>query len=112
MDIDKIKYYHAHLYFNEGTIKAAKSLGEAAQKMFGVRVGTYHERPVGPHPVWSCQLTVPESLFAKVIPWLTLNRGPIDCFVHPVTGDDLDDHTKYAMWLGSSYDLNLKIFES
>src|SRR5215207_8429945 len=38
--------------------------------------------------------------FARLLPWLMLNRDPLDVFVHPETGDDLADHRDHAMWLG------------
>jgi aromatic ring-cleaving dioxygenase len=107
MQIDTIQYYHAHLYYDETSITFAKSLALEAHESFGIKIGTFHERPVGPHPVWSCQLTVPVKLFGQVIPWLALNRGVLDVFVHPVTGDDIEDHTRHVMWLGRSFPLNL-----
>jgi aromatic ring-cleaving dioxygenase len=109
--IDSILLYHAHLYYGPHNIEEAKGLADAAAKLFGVDVGHFHQRPVGPHPAWSCQLTVQVDQFSKVIPWLSLNRGAIDVFIHPETGDDLSDHTQFIMWLGKSYDLNLGMFE-
>ena len=52
-----------------GTIlQQLKALGAAAQQRFGVPVGHYHTRPVGPHPRGSCQLTVPpETGLTEVI---------------------------------------------
>lgn len=51
-DIDLIKGYHAHVYFDESTIEPAKALCEEAGKRFGVTVGRMHHRPIGPHPCW------------------------------------------------------------
>jgi aromatic ring-cleaving dioxygenase len=107
MHTNSIQYYHAHLYYDETTIELAKSLGARAHELFGIKLGRFHERPVGPHPVWSCQLTVPVPLFAQVIPWLALNRSALNVFVHPVTGDDIADHTLHVMWLGQSFPLLL-----
>ncbi len=107
MNTDAIQYYHAHLYYDETSIVLAKAVGAQAHETFGIKVGTFHERPVGPHPVWSCQLTVPVKLFGQVVPWLALNRGVLNVFVHPVTGDDIEDHTKHVMWLGKSFPLFL-----
>jgi aromatic ring-cleaving dioxygenase len=107
MQTDIIQYYHAHLYYDEATIEFAKKVAAEAHVLFGIRIGTFHERPVGPHPVWSCELTVPVSLFGEVVPWLALKRGALNIFVHPITGDDIVDHTKHVMWLGQSFALNL-----
>jgi len=31
-------------------------------------------------------------------------------FLHPETGDDLKDHTDYAIWMGAMRELDLSIF--
>ena len=46
--------------------------------------------------------------FARLVPWLMLNRGPLDVLVHPSTGDDLADHTAHALWLGEQLPLRLE----
>jgi aromatic ring-cleaving dioxygenase len=73
-------------------------------------MGRVHERPVGPHPAWSCQLTFDAADFDRVIPWLEDHRGELDVFVHGQTGDDLADHTTHASWLGKAYELKLDMF--
>ena len=109
-DISLIKEFHAHLYYDVERLPLAGSLRTRVQEKFGIFVGTLHERNVGPHLTWSCQLTVPVELFTPVITWLALNRGAVDVFVHPDTGNDLLDHTAYVMWLGRSYDLKTDMF--
>ncbi|WP_191601115.1 DOPA 4,5-dioxygenase family protein [Marinomonas algicola] len=103
--------YHAHLYFNDATsMGAAMKIAEAALETFPIKVGRFHQRPVGPHPLWSCQLSFAAETFGDFIPWLMLNRGDIDVFLHPLTGDDYVDHTQGASWLGQSYPLDLTGF--
>lgn len=70
-------------------------------------MGRFHDRPVGPHPMWSYQVAFAPALFAGLVPWLLLNRGALDVFVHPNTGDDLADHRDRALWLGRSHILDL-----
>jgi DOPA 4,5-dioxygenase len=36
-----------------------------------------------------------------------LNRDGLDILVHPLTDDMLDDHTVYALWLGTPINLKL-----
>ena len=110
--IDQIKEYHAHLYYDEKRLPMAQALREHVHTKFGVFVGTLHQRNVGPHLTWSCQITVPKEMFGTIIPWLSLNRGDVDVFVHADTGDDFLDHTAHVMWLGRSYDLNKGIFKT
>lgn len=106
-----ISGFHAHVYFDADTIDAARTLCEQARDRFGISMGRMHERPVGPHPDWSCQLSVPPEKFADVIPWLALNRKGLTIFVHPETGDDLVDHRDGPIWMGAVRPIDLTMFE-
>ncbi len=103
----EIREYHAHVYFDSVRMEQARALCQAAGERFALRVGRIHERPVGPHPRWSCQLTFTPELFAELLPWLLLNRAGLTVFVHPDTGDDVKDHTDRALWLGEMLELDL-----
>ena len=103
--------YHAHVYFDESTIEQARALCSAAAKQFGVTMGRVHEKPVGPHPRWSCQLAFDASRFDALIPWLDAHRAGLSILVHARTGNDLEDHTTNASWLGEPVALNLSIFQ-
>jgi aromatic ring-cleaving dioxygenase len=105
------KGYHAHIYFGPETVAQARALAEEAGRLFKVSVGRVHEKLVGPHPAWSCQLAFSAAEFDKVIPWLDANRGGMDVFVHGISGDDLTDHTEYAYWLGNEWQLDLSMFQ-
>lgn len=106
----EITGFHAHLYYTQDTLAQARRLCEAARDRFGLAMGRMHERPVGPHPMWSCQLAFPPALFGELVPWLALNRDGLIVFVHPLTGDDLADHTRHALWMGAMPALDLSIF--
>ena len=103
--------YHAHVYFDADTVAQAKALVAEAGSRFDVQVGRVHEKLVGPHPRWSCQLAFRASEFDKLIPWLDAHRGQLDVFVHGDTGDDLADHTTHAYWLGNEWPLKLEMFQ-
>ena len=111
-DTGAIRDFHAHVYFDAATLEQARSLCEAAARRFDLTMGRVHERPVGPHPCWSCQLAFAPERFGEVIPWLALNRGGLTVFVHPNTGDDLRDHRDHALWMGRIEPLKLSMFES
>ena len=106
----QISGYHAHVYFDETTVAQAHTLCEVAAARFGVQMGRVHERPVGPHPMWSSQLGATPEQFAELLPWLALNRDGLIVFCHPDTGDDLADHRDHAIWLGTGLELDLSIF--
>jgi len=108
----EITGYHAHVYFTAGAVDQARALCEAARDRFDtVAMGRVHEKPVGPHPRWSCQLAFPPETFGVLIPWLALNRDGLTIFIHTCSGDDIPDHTDYAMWMGELLELNLAALE-
>jgi len=105
----RIVGYHAHVYFNAQTLAQARALCEEAARRFPIKMGRVHERPVGPHPDWSCQLAFRAGLFEEVVMWLVMHRAGLDVFIHPVTGNDLIDHRDYAIWLGAVRPLDLSV---
>lgn len=110
-DLSIIKGYHAHVYFDRETVQQAEHLCQAAGRSFGVGIGRMHEKPVGPHPKWSCQLSATPAQFSNLLPWLALNREGLVIFAHPDTGQHLADHRDRAIWLGVGLELDLSIFE-
>ena len=104
--------WHAHVYFDASTRTAAWTLRETIEAELAGRMtmGRFHEKPVGPHPMWSYQLGISSIEFPYVFGWLTLNHGALDVFVHPNTDDALRDHRDCAVWLGKSYSLRLDGF--
>ncbi|MEQ3669786.1 DOPA 4,5-dioxygenase family protein [Pseudophaeobacter sp.] len=109
--ISSIQGYHTHVYFDADSLQAAKTLCDSAVARFGVQMGRIHEKPVGPHPMWSCQLAATPAQFTELLPWLALNRGDLIVFAHPETGNDLEDHRDHGIWLGCGLDLDLSIFD-
>lgn len=106
----RIKSYHAHVYFDEATADQARALCEMAARHFDVVQGRMHAKPIGPHPMGSCQLGCSPLVFADLLPWLALNRDGLVIFAHPETGDHLADHRDHAIWLGGYLPLDLSLF--
>lgn len=104
-----IKGFHAHVYFNAETLDAATGLCRTAEQMFDVKMGRVHEKPVGPHPLWSCQLAFDPETFGKIVPWLATHRNGLAVLVHPETGDDVKDHTEHAIWMGEVLRLDISV---
>jgi aromatic ring-cleaving dioxygenase len=109
-DPGQITGYHAHIYYDPATTRAtAARLREEIGRLFGGRVGNWHDEPVGPHPIAMYQVAFPVSEFPRLVPWLMLNRSGLDVLVHPETGDAYDDHTLHALWLGTPQPLRLEV---
>ena len=113
MNIEQIQYYHAHIYYqDEEGLAQAQQLVTQIEALFVVRVGRFHRKKVGPHPKWSVQVSFEAEQFANIIPWLMINRGSLDVFYHPLTGDELFDHTQGVAWLGHAHDLDISQFST
>ena len=102
--------YHAHVYFEQETLAFATDLCKKAGDLFALNVGRVHQKPVGPHPKWSCQIKFSSNDFDQLIPWFEDNRKGLSILVHAVTGENLQDHTDYAYWLGNEVELRLALF--
>ena len=105
--VGTITGYHAHVYYDKRTKPVAAQLRDAVEARFQVRLGRWHDQPIGPHPCGSYQIEFGPELFGELVPWLALNRQGLSVLVHPETGDALADHTAHVIWLGASWPLNL-----
>ncbi len=106
-DAGTITGFHAHVYFDAATHGAAETLREGLASTFTVTLGRWHEAPVGPHRSAMYQVAFAPDVFATVVPWLMLNREGLSVLVHPMTGDDVADHTTNALWLGEQLPVDL-----
>ena len=105
--IQAITGYHAHVYYDADSKPRAARLREAVEGRFEVRMGRWRDQPVGPHPSPSYQIAFEPGLFPEIVPWLALNRDGLTVFLHPMTGDDVPDHSDYAIWMGEQQALDL-----
>lgn len=105
-----IESWHSHVYFDPPTRDKAWALRERIVEHFAGRmeIGRFHERPVGPHPMFSFQIAYAPAHFAEIMSWLALNRGALIVFTHPNTGDALADHRDRAIWMGAALPLKLE----
>ena len=110
--INTHKAYHAHVYYEKETLIFASSLCKKAGDLFNLKVGRVHEKLVGPHPRWSCQITFGSKDFEEFVPWLDSNREGLTVLIHALSGNDIEDHTIYAYWLGDSVALDLSFFSA
>jgi DOPA 4,5-dioxygenase len=102
--------YHAHLYYAPETRPIAARLRAAIAENFPqARIGSWHDEPVGPHPVAMYQVAFAIEEFPRLVPWLMLNRDGLDVLVHPLTDDSVADHTQFALWLGTPLPLRIEV---
>lgn len=108
MATDIIRDYHAHIYYDPQTRPLAAALRETIGDQFEVTLGRMHDKPVGPHPQAMYQVAFLPEQFLALVPWLMLNRAGLDVLVHPETGDEVENHTTHALWLGDKLELNIE----
>jgi aromatic ring-cleaving dioxygenase len=110
---NSIAGYHAHVYFDESTAASAQGLRQRiADELRGqVRVHGLIGEPIGPHPLPMFEIDVPAGRLEALMAWLMLNHGPHSVLIHPITGDDLKDHSDHPAWIGPPLPLRLDILE-
>ena len=104
----QVKGYHAHVYFDAATRPVAERLRDTLAGTFTVEPGAFADEPRGPHPVAQFNVIFEIPEFQRIVPWLMLNRAGLDVLVHPLTESNYDDHTRYALWLGTPVALKLE----
>jgi aromatic ring-cleaving dioxygenase len=109
VDIAGIAGYHAHIYYDDATRTLAERLRQALGEAFDVQLGRWHDLPVGPHPSAMYQVAFAVAEFPRLVPWLMLNRAGLSVLVHPLTGEDFEDHAHHAVWLGTPLPLQLHV---
>jgi len=107
VDPARIEGFHAHVYYDPETRPVAERLRKAIGAGFAVQLGRWQDKPVGPHPVSMYQVAFAVAEFPRLVPWLMLNREGLSVLVHPLTGNDNDDHAHHALWLGPPLPLRL-----
>lgn len=104
--------WHAHVYFDPATRAAAERLHGELARAGGIGVlyvGAMRDRGVGPHPKPQFEIHFPEDALAMVVP--LLEASDLTVLLHPLTDDDLADHTTLARWIGEPLPLDLSVLD-
>jgi aromatic ring-cleaving dioxygenase len=102
--------YHAHIYFSDDERPAADRLREEFRVNGDILfVGQMTDRGVGPHPLPQYEVHFLEGARADVIAAIAASglRG----LIHPLTDDDLADHTTLAHWIGEPLELDVSVLD-
>ena len=103
---DSLRGYHVHIYYHDATEANAKELHDQLVALFGGQPSRPQFTGIaGPHPIPQVQVIFRKDAFTDVVPWLMFNRRGLDILIHPLTDDEVEDHTTHAVWLGTAVDL-------
>lgn len=98
--------YHAHIYYDPAERLAAAALREAFTGDPSIlHVGPMIDHPVGPHPI--AQYEVQFFARSRDAVVAAIETTGLRALVHPLTDDDLADHTTLAHWIGTPIDLDI-----
>lgn len=104
--------YHTHIYFEPDDLDRAHVLSQLARATKLFSFAKVSARPVGPHPTGMIELHFDALMEGDAIRWLDAHRDQRSVLVHEDTGDDVQDHTQGARWLGAKLDLDFTFFET
>lgn len=108
--------YHAHIYYSAEERPAAGALrdrfvglGAAGSEPHILFTGRLTDGRAGPHPIAQYEVHFLERSLAGVIS--AIEESGLRALVHPLTDDDLADHTTLAHWIGEPVDLDLTVLD-
>ena len=109
---DRNAPYHAHIYYVPETrakaealqrrLNEAKAASVIPQLLF---IGQLRDRKVGPHPIPQFEIHYTKEALPVIVP--LIEASGLRALVHPLTDDDLADHTSLAHWIGEPLELDL-----
>lgn len=112
----ELQPYHAHIYFEPAERGAADRLRQRLLQSQGVGafasvvfVGELRDEPVGPHPQAQFEIHFSEDAVLQVTS--LIKATGLTALVHPLTDDDLADHTSLGQWIGQPLPLDLSVLD-
>jgi len=103
--------FHAHIYYTQETRDVAIALHRRLRDTTVDRssgllyVGEMRDCKVGPHPDPQFEVHFQRTDLDRILP--ALETSGLTVLVHPLTDDDLADHTTLARWIGNPLSLDL-----
>ena len=108
--------YHAHIYYDLHDRAPAEGLRERLSASAGagafvdvVFVGEMRDANVGPHPKPQFEIHFLENALPVVVEMI--ESSGLTALVHPLTDDDLADHTSLGTWIGEPLPLELSVLD-
>jgi len=106
---------HAHIYYTAEERPRAERLrddflDQAAKGEADILfVGRMTDQGVGPHPIPQYEVHFLERSRSDII--AAIEASGLRALVHPLTDDDLADHTTHAHWIGEPLELDISVLD-
>ncbi|QUJ69224.1 4,5-dioxygenase (plasmid) [Photobacterium sp. GJ3] len=106
--------FHAHVYFELSQQTLAE---QVRQQIIAERpddilaIFSLVPRRVGPHDMPMFELHFADNR-TGLIEWLDQHRAGLSVLIHPVSANELADHTVNALWLGKQLPVHTDIFKA
>lgn len=98
--------WHAHIYYAADERAAAEALRERfVAEPAALFVGRMMDEGVGPHPIAQFEIHFLAPSRPAVI--AAIEAAGLRALVHPLTDDDLADHTTLGHWIGEPVELDV-----
>ena len=108
--IDPNAPYHAHIYFDDAERDAAAALRDGFSRDPAILlVGDMADGAAGPHPIAQYEVHFLGAAVPAVV--ATIEATGLRALVHPLTDDDLADHTTLAHWIGEPVELDVTVLD-
>ena len=103
--------WHAHIYFTDADRAEAAALRERFRGDPRVLfTGRMEEGPVGPHPIPQYEIHFCEPARDAIV--ALIEPTGLRALIHPLTFDDLADHTTLGQWIGDPVELDTTVLDS
>jgi len=113
---DRDAPYHAHIYYSAEQRPAAEALRDEFIRLSAAGgepailfVGRLTDGRAGPHPIPQYEIHFPRGSLSGVVS--AIEASGLRALVHPLTDDDLADHTNLARWIGEPVELDLTVLD-
>lgn len=102
--------YHAHIYYDAAERPVAAALRDDFGKDPAILfVGAMTDGAAGPHPIAQYEVHFLARSERDVVAAITATG--LRALIHPLTDDDLADHTTLAHWIGEPVTLDVTVLD-
>lgn len=108
--------YHAHIYYEPWARELADTYrtllcdqmksGDIPELHF---VGRLKDHKAGPHPLPQFEIHFTKAALPLILD--SIQTAGFKALVHPLTDDDIADHTRLAHWIGTPLELDLSTLD-